>query len=258
MQRRCRYLRRFVILLKNEMARAYMEAVVAWLEKLTQHLSGTVVNQMNPQSEYPVPCRDRISHKQRSASHSTMTLQTRNSKQCSKTVLKRARFVEPIGSLPTSYTRTRASWINSVSSQPILWNPITLITFIACRYFQDIFLASSFSIEVLSISNSPRVTSQDTDWWRDCCRALYSAIRTDVCVQVQRLTYLFTCLTAGRATLASKFEEPRRWTLYVLHSNISSAGMEFGRLVTRIFQFQTIRNTNYDIPLRICTAVNKQ
>jgi len=71
----------------------------------------------------------------------------------------------------------------------------------------------------------------------------------DVCVQVHRLTYLFTCLTAGRATLASKFEEPRAWTLYILQSNTSSAGMESGRVVTTIFQFQTIRNTNYDIPL---------
>ena len=71
----------------------------------------------------------------------------------------------------------------------------------------------------------------------------------DVCVQVQRLTYLFTCLTDGRATLASKFEKPRPWTLYILQSNTCSAGMESGRLVTRIFQSQTIRNTNYDIPL---------
>jgi hypothetical protein len=70
----------------------------------------------------------------------------------------------------------------------------------------------------------------------------------DVCVQVQRLTYLFTCLTAGRATLASKFEEPRLWTLYILHSNTSSQ-MESGRLVNRILQFETIQNKDYDIPL---------
>jgi hypothetical protein len=45
-----------------------------WKRSWPNNMSETVVNKMNPQSEQPVPCPERISHKQRSASHSTMTL----------------------------------------------------------------------------------------------------------------------------------------------------------------------------------------
>jgi hypothetical protein len=65
--------------------------------------------------------------------------------------------------------------------------------------------------------------------------------------EVNIFIYLSNCPQSH--ALASKFVEPRPWTLYILQSNIRSAGMESGRLVTKIFQLQTIRNTKYDIPL---------